>query len=448
MLTDGKQWQFFYPFGQGDYDDRRVCVLDLSDSDSKENANVLQRYLSYPSVQNKEAVQTIESDYRLLSSQRDAEKHLPQAWQRLLEGTDSRGDWLIELVEGATESLCGHKPSKEQVLDFLTNLRSAPVSREDALPPSSPRPSPRSPIRLTFIVTMPDGERIERDTIRATFVAVIEKLGEQFGMDRLVDLSIERYSTPIIATSKYRQFQQSQSGLHYILANQTEEDEKRDLKFWQIQSGSHYILVNQMTRDKERDLKKIAEGLGIELEIECRPKENDWVRGVSQDTQRAANQELSETEQLMRKFWTGLQEYMNDKGSSVNCPAPTTRNYLQFSIGRTTFTLQAWVASTNREIGIRLYMAGDFSKAHYYLLKEQQEEIHNEFGETLDWHALPENERSRISLSKADTDSLDENDWPHQYEWFTTQLELFDKVFRERIKGLNAADWMPEDDAP
>ena len=173
---------------------------------------------------------------------------------------------------------------------------------------------------------------------------------------------------------------------------------------------------------------------------------NNWTRGVSRDTQRAANQELSATEQLMRKFWTGLREHMTDNGSSVNCPAPTTRNYLQFSIGRTTFTVQAWAASTNREIGIRLYMAGDFSKAHYHLLKEQQEEIHNEFGETLAWNELPTSERNRISLSKQDTDPLDENDWTQQYEWLTTRLERFNQVFRPRITELNAEDWIPEND--
>ena len=61
---------------------------------------------------------------------------------------------------------------------------------------------------------------------------------------------------------------------------------------------------------------------------------NDWSRGVSRDTQRAANEVR----------YSGLR--MNDNGSSVNCPAP--RNYLQFSIGRTTFT----VASSKGEIGI------------------------------------------------------------------------------------------------
>lgn len=264
VLTDGQQWQFFYPAGRGDYDKRKVCVLNLSDGDSEKNANLLQRYLSYTSIQNGDAFRAIEADYHLLLSQREAEKHLPETWHELVEGAD---ELLIELVAEATEESCGHKPNKKQVLDFLKNLESASAPREDSLPSAKPRPSPRSPIRLTFIVTMPDGDRIERDTIRATFVTVIEKLGEQFGMDRLVDLGIERYSTPIIATPKHLQFQQSQSGSHYILANQ------QDLQFWQIQSGSHYILVNQMTRDKERDLKKIAKGLGIELEIECRPKE-------------------------------------------------------------------------------------------------------------------------------------------------------------------------------
>ena len=54
------------------------------------------------------------------------------------------------------------------------------------------------------------------------------------------------------------------------------------------------------------------------------------------------------------------------------------------------------------KIGVRLYMAGDFAKAHYNLLKKQQAKIHKDFCETLEWHEMPDNERSRISLSKTD----------------------------------------------
>ena len=49
---------------------------------------------------------------------------------------------------------------------------------------------------------------------------------------------------------------------------------------------------------------------------------NDWTRGVSRDTQRAANQELSDRQQRGLRYWTGLREYMVDNASSVNPPAP------------------------------------------------------------------------------------------------------------------------------
>ena len=309
VLTDGRQWQFFYTFGHGDYEDRRVCVLDLTDSDSGKNVNWLQRYLGYPSVENKAAIQAIESDYHLLSSQREAVRHLPEAWHGLLVGGDAV---LIELVAEATESVCGHRPSDAQVLDFLKNLegggikmiskmRERPSRSIESVPeawhgllsgrdavliklvveategvcgnrpsdaqvldflgklgegpilgefPPKPKPSParRSPIGGRLIVTMPNGEQIQGNTIQDTFVAAIEKLGEQFGMNRLADLGIERFYTPILATSRHP-------------------------KFRQVQSGSYYILVAQSTKDKEWDLKKIAKGLGIELEIDYRPKE-------------------------------------------------------------------------------------------------------------------------------------------------------------------------------
>ena len=175
---------------------------------------------------------------------------------------------------------------------------------------------------------------------------------------------------------------------------------------------------------------------------------NDWSRGVSRDTRRAANQELSETDKSHLRFWTGLREYMQDKASRLNCPAPGPWRYIVFSIGRAGFSMETHLAPTRNEISIRLCIDYDNVEAYFYLLQEQQAAIEKAFGEPLEWNELPGNKRSRISLTKVDTDPLDENDWPHQYEWFTTQLEVFDTVFRERIRGLDAADWIPEEDDP
>ena len=175
---------------------------------------------------------------------------------------------------------------------------------------------------------------------------------------------------------------------------------------------------------------------------------NDWSRGVSRDTRRAANRELSETDKSHLRFWTGLQEYMEDKRSSLNCPAPGPWRYIVFSIGRAGFSIETHLAPTRNQISIRLCIDYDNVEEYFYLLQEHQAAIEKAFGEPLEWNELPGNKRSRISLTKVNTDPLDENDWPHQYEWFTIQLEVFDTVFRERIRELDAADWIPEEDAP
>ena len=184
----------------------------------------------------------------------------------------------------------------------------------------------------------------------------------------------------------------------------------------------------------------------VQFEVVSSP--NDWSRGVSRDTRRAASQELSETDKSHLRFWTGLREYLQDKASRLNCPAPGPSRYIVFSIGRSGFSMETHLAPTRNEISIRLCIDYDNVEAYFYLLQEQQAAIEKAFGEPLEWDELPGNKRSRISLTKVDTDPLDENDWLHQYEWFTTQLEVFDEVFRERIRGLNAADWIPEEDDP
>ena len=156
-------------------------------------------------------------------------------------------------------------------------------------------------------------------------------------------------------------------------------------------------------------------------------------------------QELSETQQRQLRFWTGLKDYMADEGALCNIGTPGTSAFHLFGIGRPKFSLIArLLLRPTRRIGIRLRMVGENAEAHFRLLEEQQEEIHNEFGETLEWHPRATPQSCWIALYQADTDPLDENDWPQQYEWLTTKLERFDQVFRSRIRSLNAEDYLPE----
>ena len=167
---------------------------------------------------------------------------------------------------------------------------------------------------------------------------------------------------------------------------------------------------------------------------------NNWGRDVSQHTG------LSETEQQLKRYWTGLRDYIADNGNPVNFGTPGKREFHTFSIGKAGFSLMAWLLRSTRRIGIRLVMRGNNAEAYFHLLEEQQKEIHDEFGETLEWNELPDYTGCRISLYQADIDPLDESDWPQQYKWVTAKLERFDHVFRPRIRSLNAEDWIPEDD--
>lgn len=55
LLTDGREWSFYLPGGQGTYDDRRVYHLQLNDRSSSECTKILNRYLLRSRVKSREA---------------------------------------------------------------------------------------------------------------------------------------------------------------------------------------------------------------------------------------------------------------------------------------------------------------------------------------------------------------------------------------------------------
>ena len=142
ILTDGREWHFFQPSGQGDYRERRVYRLNLIEKDSKESAARLNRYLNYESIRTDEAIRAIEEDYRNISRQRQIETRLPEAWSKLVEEAD---ELLIEIVADKVESLHRYKPTVKQVLNFLKSLkREQPLEEIDShisLSATPPAPS-------------------------------------------------------------------------------------------------------------------------------------------------------------------------------------------------------------------------------------------------------------------------------------------------------------------
>jgi predicted type IV restriction endonuclease len=146
VLTDGKEWNFFLPAEQGDYDERRVYKLDLLERDLDECISRLRRYLAYPAVSSGEALEAARTDYRDVAKERQIRFTLPRAWHRLLEDEDG---FLVELLTDKVESLCGYKPDTDVIAGFLKTQLQYPRPSTDLHTDTPPRTFRATPAQTT-----------------------------------------------------------------------------------------------------------------------------------------------------------------------------------------------------------------------------------------------------------------------------------------------------------
>ncbi len=208
VLTDGREWQFFHPTGEGTWAERKVCEFDLITGDSQESAERINRYLNYESIRTDEAVGTIKKDYEEIVQQRQVSTRLPEAWSKLVEEAD---EFLLHALAEKTENLCRYRPTDEQVLDFLRSLK------QEIKPPPPPngRRKRRGRSGKRLVVIMPNGEKIGHNVAAATFAEVIEKLE----IERVRSLERIVSGISLISTSKHPLYDQRQSGRYYIMTN-------------------------------------------------------------------------------------------------------------------------------------------------------------------------------------------------------------------------------------
>lgn len=149
ILTDGPEWNFFLPAGQGDYGDRRVYKLDIMGRELSECISRLTRYLGYQEICTGRAIAAASADYNNAARERQMIAAMPLAWSRLVTEED---DLLLEIVADKVESLCGFKPDLDAVAKFLREIASARVTLP---PPVVDRPiRPTTPLRTPNLATV------------------------------------------------------------------------------------------------------------------------------------------------------------------------------------------------------------------------------------------------------------------------------------------------------
>jgi hypothetical protein len=248
VLTDGREWHFFLPSGQGAYDERRAYKLDLLEREVAESVHRLDRYLNHNSIRTGEAIEAIRKDYENVSKERQIKATLPEAWRRLVEEGD---EFLLEVVADKVESLCGYKPTNQQVLSFLKSLprtelplTPTPLPRKgEEEPQVSPPPGRRS--KTGLLIIMPNGKRISHSTAAESLVAAIEELG----IERVKSLGFAVSSVPLVSTTKDSKYGQSQR-----------------------KCGHYYVITHSSTKRKKAILEKIALRLGVKLAVNIIPE--------------------------------------------------------------------------------------------------------------------------------------------------------------------------------
>lgn len=131
LLTDGREWSFYLPGGQGNYDDRRVYRLQLDERSPSECARAFHRYLQFNRVKSGEALADASQDYRDAAARREASRSMPQAWDELISEPE---ELLIDLLADRAEALCGYRPSRIEAVTFLQNLSVASLPLQRSTP--------------------------------------------------------------------------------------------------------------------------------------------------------------------------------------------------------------------------------------------------------------------------------------------------------------------------
>lgn len=178
VLTDGREWSFFLPSGQGSYEERRFARVDLIDDDASYAAETCERYLNFDRVKSGEARRRAERDYETFRRHQEAASNYAAVWRRLLAGPDPL---LLDLFSEEVGNETGVRPEPESAAKFIRRQARAAVTapgkskrtraKRRKVAPVSPKVGPDAPPSFTF-----RGETETLKTGAEVLIAVFDKL--------------------------------------------------------------------------------------------------------------------------------------------------------------------------------------------------------------------------------------------------------------------------------
>jgi hypothetical protein len=174
-------------------------------------------------------------------------------------------------------------------------------------------------------------------------------------------------------------------------------------------------------------------------------KPNNWSRSVAQAARAIDDVKLSDTRRAQLAYWNAFQLVLAAKGGPFSANRkPQPASWMNYSVGRSGFSLSAVMLRPRNQIRVELYISNPDAKIYFFLLRNFREPIEDDTGYQLEWEELPEGRDSRIAVYLPDVDPEDQSDWGRQHQWLAARLNDFHRVFGPRVKLLNPMDWRPE----
>ena len=165
---------------------------------------------------------------------------------------------------------------------------------------------------------------------------------------------------------------------------------------------------------------------------------NEWTRTVEESAKKARSVEFTEIKLLQQEYWTAFQDTLKSiAGPTVRPRKPQAQHWMDYSIGRSFFTVTTYCNTLHDRIGVSLNMTGPYAKSYFRALEAQKAAIERDAGAALSWQELPGKQKSYVELVNRGNDPENRLAWPTQHKWLADAVLLFMRVFKDRVASID-----------
>jgi hypothetical protein len=120
VYTNGLSWWFFLPLIEGSVDDKIFCMIDMQKEKIEAIVKKFSDFLLKENILSDNVTKLAGDICNNRKEEILINEHLPKAWEKVMNEPEK---WLVDVISEVTEELCGYRPDKEKVKEFVISER-------------------------------------------------------------------------------------------------------------------------------------------------------------------------------------------------------------------------------------------------------------------------------------------------------------------------------------